>query len=96
MYIPSETFKDMQGESQKICLTASNKMLNFYVNGLSVAAQAPIADVSLAAGGKIQIGNDPGEFSSKSLTLSILHQIHSVSYIDVFQLCFKIHFKAVE
>ena len=57
MYAPSETF--VQGESQRICLTVSSKIINFYVNGRSIASASPSGDVGIVGGGKVQIGRDP-------------------------------------
>jgi hypothetical protein len=57
LYAPSETF--VQGESQRICLTVSSEIINFYVNGRSIASASPAGDVGIVGGGKVQIGRDP-------------------------------------
>ena len=57
MYVRAETF--VQGEPQKMCLTATSSVITFYVNGQPIASQAPIGSVALNGGGKVQIGRDP-------------------------------------
>lgn len=57
MHVRAETF--VQGEPQKMCLTASNDVITFYVNGRPIASQAPVGSVALVGGGKVQIGRDP-------------------------------------
>lgn len=57
MHVRAETF--VQGEPQKMCLTATNDVITFYVNGQPIASQAPVGSVALVGGGKVQIGRDP-------------------------------------
>lgn len=45
--------------NQKVCLTASDAVINLYIDGEAVFTVNPSDSVALLGGGKVQIGNDP-------------------------------------
>lgn len=62
LFAPNDIFMpDITGNSaeQKVCLTASDDLINLYVDGVSIDTRNPSGSVGLEAGGKIQIGKDP-------------------------------------
>ena len=57
LHVPNDAFDPEK--NQKVCLTASDELINLYIDGVAIDTINPMGSVGLEAGGKIQIGKDP-------------------------------------